>query len=131
MKYVADANTFLAVALDEPEKAWLVGVTQNCELVSPAALPYEIGNALSALVKRKVISPDQADVIWGRVAMIPARLVDLDLRAALQLAVEEGICAYDAYYLQCARELKCPLLTLDSGMKRVAASLGIKVVERT
>jgi hypothetical protein len=37
MKYVADTNTLLAVALDEPEKAWLVGVTDGCALVAPKA----------------------------------------------------------------------------------------------
>jgi predicted nucleic acid-binding protein len=131
MRYVADANTFLAVALNEPQKDWLVDATKGCELVSTAALPYELGNALSSLVKRRLISPDQLDAIWDEIASIPVALAEVDIHAALMLAAKNGMYAYDAYYLQCALELRCPLLTLDQGMKRIAADLGIKVVVPT
>ena len=52
MKYVVDTNVLLAVALGEPEKEWLVEATDGCELVAPEVLPYEIANAISALLKR-------------------------------------------------------------------------------
>jgi predicted nucleic acid-binding protein len=109
----------------------LVDATKGCELVSTAALPYELGNALSSLVKRRLISPDQLDAIWDEIASIPVALAEVDIHAALMLAAKNGMYAYDAYYLQCALELRCPLLTLDQGMKRIAADLGIKVVVPT
>ena len=130
MKLVADTNTFLAVALNEPEKAWLVDVTQGCDLVAPRVLPYEVGNALSALVKRNALLAQQALDVWDAVARIPVELADLDIRAALLLAVRCGVYAYDAYFLQCALETRCPLLTLDEGMKQVAGKLDIKLVEQ-
>jgi len=47
----------------------------------------------------------------------------------LLLAGRLRIYAYDAYFLQCSLETKCPLLTLDGGMKRLAEQLEITLVE--
>jgi len=46
------------------------------------------------------------------------------------LVTEQGIYSYDAYFLQTAMRFKCPLLTLDQTMARVATSLKIKPVEK-
>ena len=129
MKIVADTNTFLAVALDEPEKVGLIEATDGHELVAPAVLPYEIGNALSSLVRRKLITESQLVVAWDATAAVPVELAAVDVRAALLLAAHFGIYAYDAYFLQCAQDTKCPLLTLDRGLKRIAKKLSIKLVE--
>jgi predicted nucleic acid-binding protein len=129
MKFVADTNTFLAVALDEQEKDWLIQVTDGHDLVAPAVLPYEIGNALSSLVRRKVVTASQLGPVWDAAAAIPVELATVDARASLLLAGHFRIYAYDAYFLQCSLETKCPLLTLDGGMKRVAKQLDITVVE--
>ena len=129
MKIVADTNTFLAVALDEPEKDWLIQTTDGHDLVAPAVLPYEIGNALSSLVRRKVLAATQLGAAWDAAAAIPVELATVDARASLLLAGQFRIYAYDAYFLQCSLERKSPLLTLDGGMKRVAKQLDITLVE--
>lgn len=129
MKIIADTNTFMAVALNEPEKEWLIEVTDGQDLVAPSVLPYEIGNALSSLVRRKVISERQLAAAWDAAAVIPVELSTIDTRAALLLAGHFRIYAYDAYFLQCALESKYPLLTLDRGMKNTAKALGIKLLE--
>lgn len=129
MKIVADTNTFLAVALDEPEKAGLIEATDGHELVAPAVVPFEIGNALSALARRKIINERQLAAAWDAAVAVPVELAAVDVRAALLLAGHFGINAYDAYFLQCAQDAKCPLLTLDRGLKRVAEELSIKLVE--
>ena len=131
MKIVADTNTFLAVALDEPEKVWLIEATDGHDLVAPVVLPYEIGNALSSLIRRKRITEGQAAVAWDAAAAVPVELASVDLRAALLLAGHFRIYAYDAYFLQCSLETKCPLLTLDAGMQRVAKQLHITLVEES
>jgi predicted nucleic acid-binding protein len=128
MKIVADTNAFLAVALDEAEKDWLIEVTDGHDLVAPAVLPYEIGNALSSLVRHRVVTEPQLAAAWDAAAAIPVELANVDARASLLLAGQFRIYAYDAYFLQCALETKCPLLTLDAGMKRVAKQLEITVV---
>ena len=129
MKIVADTNTFLAVALDEPEKARLIEATDGNELVAPAVLPYEIANALSSLARRKIITGRQLAAAWDATAAVPVELATVNVRAALLLAGHFGIYAYDAYFLQCAQDTKCPLLTLDRGLKRVAQELSIELVE--
>lgn len=129
MKIVADTNTFLAVALDEPEKNWLIEVTDGHDLVAPAALPFEIGNALSSLVRRKIVTEAQLAAAWDAAAAVPVELAAVDARASLLLAGHFRIYAYDAYFLQCSLETKAPLLTLDRGMKRVAKELDITLVE--
>lgn len=37
------------------------------------------------------------------------------------MAIDFKLYAYDAYFLQCAINQSCPLLTLDKGMKKVAS----------
>jgi len=129
MKIVADTNTFLAVALDEPEKSQIVQVTTGHELVAPEVLPFEIGNALTAMLKRGVISAAEVPAAWDAVQAIPVDLRGLHVPAALTLAVRFGIYAYDAYFLECALNLRLPLLTLDRCMKHVARELSIQIVE--
>jgi predicted nucleic acid-binding protein len=82
------------------------------------------------LVKRGVLRPDEVPGVWDLVAKIPVELAEIDVRGALLLAVRMGVYAYDAYFLQCALETRCPLLTLDQGMKRTARQLDIRLVEQ-
>jgi predicted nucleic acid-binding protein len=131
MKIVVDTNTFLAVALDEPEKEWLIEATTDHDLVAPAVLPYEIANALSSLLRRKRLTEPQLAEAWDAAAAVPVELASVDARASLLLAGQFRIYAYDAYFLQCSLETKCPLLTLDRGMKRVAQQLNITLVEES
>ena len=129
MRLVADANVYLAVALEEPEKQGIIEVTRGRTLTSPEALPFEIGNALSALIRRGKLSLREAQSAWQTCSAITVELRNVDIEASLELAAKHGIYAYDAYYLQCAASLRSPLLTLDRRLARVAAAIGIKVME--
>ena len=129
MNIVSDTNIFLAVTLNEPEKDAIIAVTSNASAISPEILPYEIGNALTAMVKRKQLTPTDAQVAFGMSQSIPVRLVSVDIQKALEIALKHNIYAYDAYFLQCAIKLTCPLLTLDKRMRKIARSLNIDVME--
>lgn len=129
MNIISDTNIFLAVVLDEPEKENIIRLTSEANAVSPDILPYEIGNALTAMVKRKQLRHEEALLAFEAVGSIPVRLVSVNIQQALKLAFEYNIYAYDAYFLQCARQLSCPLITLDKRMKKVAYDLNIEVVE--
>ncbi len=130
MNIVSDTNIFLAVVLDEPEKESIIRATSEANAISPEILHYEIGNALTAMVKRKRLTQDESLLAFEAVRSIPVRLVSVDIQEALKLALEHNIYAYDAYFLQCAKNLACPLITLDKRMKNVAYALNIEVVER-
>jgi len=129
MNLIADTNAFLAVALNEQEKEMLVRATEGCGLMAPDVLPCEIGNALSALAKRKVLSSAEVPKVWDEVQRIPVELVSIDILSALLVATRFNLYAYNAYFLQCAVEERLPLLTLDNRMRSVAAELGIAVLE--
>jgi predicted nucleic acid-binding protein len=127
---VSGTYIFLAVALSEPEKDRIVQLSTGTNAVAPEILPYEIGNALSALHKRKQITLKEALSAQKAANRIPVRLVAIDIQQALKLAIEFNIYAYDAYFLECAKSLSCPLITLDNRMKRVAVELNIETLEQ-
>ncbi len=129
MKIVADTNTFIAVALEEPEKRQIIQFTVGKELVAPEVLPFEVGNALTAMVKKRVLDPNEVISAWDAVQTIPVELRRIDIQAALGLAVRFNIYAYDAYFIECALSLRCPMLTLDHRMKMVARDVGIRILE--
>jgi len=129
MDIVSDTNILLAVIFNEPEKDNIVRLTTGNDAIAPEILPYEVGNALSAMIKRKQITHKEALQAQKSVNSIPVRLMSIDIAQALQLAIDFNIYAYDAYFLQCAINYSCPLLTLDKGMKKVAKQLNIKILE--
>ena len=129
MNLVADTNIFLAIALDEPQKGYIIEVTSDAVLSAPEILPYEIGNALSAMTKRGRISKVEALAAEKAANLIPVRLVSIDIRKALEVAIEYNLYAYDAYFLLCAKSLVQSLMSLDKRMKQVAHDLGIDVLE--
>jgi len=129
MNIVSDTNIFLAVVLEEPEKENIIQLTSQADAVAPEVLPFEFGNALTAMVKRKKLTADEAVSAYDAVSRIPVRLVSVDIQLALQLALEFNIYAYDAYFLQCAMQLSSPLITLDKRMKQVARDLNIEIME--
>ena len=129
MGILVDANIYLAIMLNEPEKKSIIDLTQNSELVSPQVLPYEIGNALSAMFKRDRLTKAQIIDCFDIYNSIPVRLIDVDIKAALQIASNFSIYAYDAYYLEIARRFKFNLLSLDKKMMSVASDMGIHLLE--
>lgn len=129
MKVIADTNTFLAVALYEPERPEIIRLTEGHDLVAPAVLPFEIGNALTAMLRRRVLQAAQVISAWDAVQAIGVELRAVDVRSALAIASKFGIYAYDAYFLECALNSRLPLLTLDRGMKRNASELSIRLLE--
>ena len=60
MHIMADTNIFLAVALNEPERDRVIRLTVDASALAPEILPYEIGNALSAMVKRRQLTQSEA-----------------------------------------------------------------------
>lgn len=128
MACVIDTSAIIAVLLSEPERAMLVRVTRGTELVAPASVHWEVGNALSAVLKRRRFTLAQGQRALTAYAAIPIRLVDVDLALSLELASEHALYAYDAYLLTCALQHRAPLLTLDTGLIRTANTLGIDLV---
>jgi len=126
-RIVVDASAVLAVILDEPEKAALVVETEGATLLAPGCLSWEIGNAFSAILKRKRIDFESVSKGLTIFEMIPIQEMEVSLVDAMALCNRHEIYAYDAYYLQLAKRSSLPLLTLDRRMVEVAQQENIQV----
>ena len=129
MKIVSDTNIFLAVALEEESKSKIIEITDGCSLYAPEILYYEIGNALSAMIKRRQIETSDVQAIYSVTQQIPVSLAKVRIPKALGIAIRHNIYAYDAYFLEVAQTLSSPLLTLDTRLKAVAQKMSIKTLE--
>jgi predicted nucleic acid-binding protein len=129
MDLTVDTNIFLAVALNEPEKQGIINISSGYNAVSPEILSYEIGNALSAMVRRHRLTESEALSAFNVTKNIPVKLIECNILKSLEIAIKFNIYAYDAYFLQCALSSNSQLITLDKRMKAVAEELNIKVLE--
>jgi predicted nucleic acid-binding protein len=129
MEIVIDTSAILAVIGEQPEKGELVRLTRGATLLAPPSVHWEVGNALSAMFKRKAIGLDAALNLLKSYAAIPIRLTDLALRQGVELAARMNIYAYDAYVIACAMNQRAPILTLDGGLRARALELKVNVLE--
>jgi predicted nucleic acid-binding protein len=126
---VIDTSAVLAVLLDEPSRSALISATEGRGLVGAPSLPSEVGNALIAGFRRRRLSIEAVLQAWAGYQAVRVRLAEIDVPNALEIAVQLGLYAYDAYVLETARAERLPLLTLDGGVARAAHRLGLKLVE--
>lgn len=129
MKIVVDTSVIIAVITNENHKQQLISLTQGSDLIAPTALHWEIGNAFSAMFKRKRASLDQAVDALSDYRKIPINFIDIELEKVLEISFYHNIYAYDAYFLVCALQHKSPILSLDNGLINIAKKIGIKVIE--
>lgn len=126
---VVDTSALLAVLLNEPSRPALIHATEGYDLVGAPTLPWELGNALVAGYRRKRLSPAQVNQAWASYEGVPIRLAQISTERALQIALDVGLYAYDAYVLETARVERLPLLTLDRALGRAARQRGLELRE--
>ena len=129
MSLVVDTSVIISVITNEAHKQKLINITKGVELIAPHALHWEIGNAFSAMFKRKRISLANALEAIQYYKMIQLRFCDIELKATLEISDKLNIYAYDAYFIACAKKYNCPLISLDQGLLKAAKNFGIKTQE--
>jgi predicted nucleic acid-binding protein len=129
MEIISDASAFLAIVLNESDREWVIEKTRGASIVAPEILPYEIGNALTAILKRGRLNTQEILQAYDIARQISVMLIPVEIAEALKIAARFNLYAYDAYYLQCCIEKRLPLISLDGRMREVAGNLKIKVVE--
>ena len=129
MEITIDASALIAVIANEAQKSALIKLTREADLIAPASIHWEIGNAFSAMLKRQRVTLKQATQAIEIYLQIPVRFVEIELNNALELAAELNIYAYDAYLLRCVAKYHAPLLSLDGKLVRLAKEKGISVLE--
>jgi predicted nucleic acid-binding protein len=129
MDVTIDTSAVLAVVTGEVGRQGAIAATTGHSLVAPASLHWEVGNALSAMLKRQRITLAQANACLVAYRKIPIKLLSVDLKQALAVVNKQRIYAYDAYMLVCAQQSGSPLLTFDDALKVHAEALGVEVLE--
>ena len=126
MNIVIDSSAIVAVIVAEPEKEAIIAATTGHTLIGPGSIPWEIGNAFSAMIRQRRLSVTDAQRGVEILEGIPLQYLDVDMLNVLSIAAEVN--AYDAYFLDCALRHGAPLLTLDRTLSRAAATLGVDTV---
>jgi predicted nucleic acid-binding protein len=129
MDIVIDTSALLAVIVAEPERDRIVALTKGHTLIGPGSIPWEIGNAFSAMLKQRRLALEEAQKGLKIFENIPLRLIRIDMPNALAIAGQTNAYAYDAYFIECAVRRAAPLLSLDSGLKKAALKLGVHIIE--
>ncbi len=100
---------------------------------APELWLWECGNIIVNGVRRDRISPADALLTWSVLDAIRTRVeltspAPAQTRAALTLAIDDGLSLHGAAYLWLALSLKVPLLSTDKPLVRAAARHGVTVL---
>jgi hypothetical protein len=82
-----------AVALNEPEKGKIIGLTEGHDLIAPDVLPFEIGNALSEEVVIKRRGGETFSIIFRKSKKSPFDVPGIQTKATTKdilLAIRES-----------------------------------------
>jgi len=129
MKIVIDTSVIVAVLTNEKHKQRLIELTKGADLIAPSSLHWEVGNAFSAMLKKKRITLEQACSALAAYAGIAIRFYEVNLKETLRLCVKANLYAYDAYFITCALRLKSPLLSLDDVLLSAAEESGVSIIK--
>ncbi len=129
MDMVIDTSALIAVIVGEPERSRIIEITAGNALIGPGSIPWEIGNAFSAMFKRDRLTIDDAQRGLSIFRSIPLRYIEPDFVKALKLSKETNTYAYDAYFLEIATRHRAPLLTLDRRLKASAIGINVETME--
>jgi len=103
MDIVIDTSALIAVIVGEPERNRIIEFTTGNTLIGPGSIPWEIGNAFSAMFKQDRLTLDEA---------------------------QKGLAIFESIpLLDCAIRHKAPLLTLDQKLKVAAQNINIEIME--
>jgi len=128
MDIVVDTSSVIAVIIEEPTKNGILEITAGCSLVAPMSLRFEMGNALSKMMKMGRLTSGNAKKAFACYELIPIRHVPSNMVNALEISAKYNIYAYDAYMLEISYRLGLPLLTLDVPLSKIAANAGIRIM---
>jgi predicted nucleic acid-binding protein len=110
MNIVVDALVIIAVIANKPQREVLIGVTKGVDLLAPPSVHWEIGNAFSAMLRRRRVTLAEVPKAIEVYRRIPIRFVEVKLEDALRVAAEAGIYAYDACVIGCAQKYRAALI---------------------
>ncbi len=129
MKLLVDTSILIALLASEEERNKIIQKIDGSELVCVESIKLEMGNALSAMFKKRRITLQQGLDILQAFQKIKIHIVPIDLFRSIEISHQYNIYAYDAYVLEAAKHLNISLITLDNKMKEIAQKIKIPVIE--
>ncbi len=98
----------------------------------PSLWATEVAKVLVRSVRRRVISPGQAEAFVGPLLFLPieaeASAPEHVPHEVRPLALRTNLNAYDATFLELAHRLELPLAPLDGAISKAARRLGVELV---
>lgn len=127
---VADANV-IVYALTEGEHT--EAAREALEAADGVAVPtlwrLEVANALLLIGRHGLLTAEQVKAVFANaVETFASREHDVPPTAAVRIALETSLSAYDAEYVALARELGCGLVTNDARVIREAPDVARPLV---
>lgn len=134
--FVADASVALAWCFEDEATTWseefLERLRQGDRINVPAHWGAEVANALLMGVRRKRINPEQPQLLWDALWLLPIdpepALTAARGKEVLALGEKHGLTVYDAAYLELAHRNGFPLATLDSDLRKAAQAEGVALL---
>ena len=101
---------------------------------APNLWQWECANILASGVRRGRIPGSSVEGLWNVLEAVRHRvelheLAPPQYKAALAIALDAGLSAYDAGYMWLARSLNLPLLTFDQRLAQAAPACGVRVLD--
>ncbi|MFY9343457.1 MAG: type II toxin-antitoxin system VapC family toxin [Planctomycetota bacterium] len=141
MTFVLDASLALAFCFRDEATPFTESVLDSLRRTRATVPPlwiYEVANGLVVGERRKRVTGKQVRELLAFLNSLPVDVqpmsaqLDNTAGALHGIAVEHGITAYDAAYLELAARLSLPLATLDGagrrmGLKQAAARAGVRL----
>jgi predicted nucleic acid-binding protein len=127
---VIDASAALGLVIPDEsvDDERLQDVVRGGQLHAPAIWTFECANAFTAAVRRGRMTP--AVAVRAAEALMSLQVeIHEESRPStlLQTALESGLSAYDAAYLDLARRKGGVLLTFDRGLIDAAEAMGVEL----
>ncbi len=134
-RFVLDASVALAWFLDNPVSPYATQVKQRlldgARAVVPALWHLEMANGFAVSERRHILTAAEGTRCLIDVEQLTAQIEtnsDLVLtRQALSTARSFQLSAYDAVYLDTARNQDLPLATLDQSLRAAAARAAVEL----
>ncbi|HTS37051.1 MAG TPA: type II toxin-antitoxin system VapC family toxin [Candidatus Solibacter sp.] len=136
MRFVLDASVSLSWLIDKPVAPYATSVRQQLRGDNRAVVPQlwqsEVANGLVVAERRGLVNPSDIVQILQQFDTI-ARLIDIrnesvSIRRTIATARASGLTAYDAIYLDLARDQQLPIATLDRQLAAAAKKAGVPLL---
>ncbi len=136
-RFVLDASVVLTWCFPDENSQLAQRVAdrfkQGDTAMAPSFWPHEVLNALLAGERRKRISAEVIGSFLDDLAALPVTLEQIPAGIVFDrihtLSRQHGLTAYDAAYLDLARENRLALATLDEALVRACKNAGVASVQ--